>query len=138
MKPAPSEISVMGRRWDSSRPSFFAAPEGLSLEHVITTSIERAYREHQYSASQCRALLRYARCRLNGIEIDRSQWATTYPRAGARVEILHGVRGGGGGGIFGGGGGGGLGHAHLLHDLVHDLADQLVFHVFSLRTLFRF
>jgi len=102
LKVAPSEIAVCGRRWDSTRPNLWGAPEGLSLEHIITGSIERAYREHQYSRSQYRALLRYARCRLNGIEIERELWATTYPKAGARVEVLHGVRGGGGGG--GGGG----------------------------------
>ena len=35
----------------------------------------------------------------------------------------------------GGGGGSRVGRAHLLHNLVHDLADQFVFHLCSLRTL---
>ena len=92
------EIGVMGRRWDTTRPAFFGVPEGLSLEHVILSSLERVYRERVYSEAQYRSLLRYARVRVDGVEIPRKEWGRTYPQAGARVEIFHGVRGGGGGG----------------------------------------
>ena len=39
-----------------------------------------------------------ARVKVDGFEIPREQWAKTFPRHGALIEILHGVRGGGGGG----------------------------------------
>ena len=39
-----------------------------------------------------------ARVKVDGFEIPREQWVKTFPRHGALIEILHGVRGGGGGG----------------------------------------
>lgn len=91
-------VQVMGRRWDSSRPAFFTAVEGLSLEVIVLQSIEAAYRDKIYSKTQRRILLKYARCRVNGREIDRKWWKEYFPQKGDRIEILHGVRGGGGGG----------------------------------------
>ena len=93
-----SEIAVCGRKWDSSRPVFFTAPEGLTLSAIVLSSIERAYRENEYDRAQYESLLKYARCRVDGVEIGRAKWASYLPRSGARIEILHGVRGGGGGG----------------------------------------
>lgn len=93
-----SEIAVVGRKWDSSRPIFFTAPEGLTLSSIILSSIERAYRENEYSKAQYESLLKYARCRVDGVEVKREAWASYLPRSGARIEVLHGVRGGGGGG----------------------------------------
>jgi len=91
-------VEVMGRRWDSSRPNFFAAPEGMSLESIVFQSLEKAYRDKVYTRAQYRSLLRYARVRVNGVEIDRKFWKEHFPQKGDRIEVLHGVRGGGGGG----------------------------------------
>ncbi len=95
--PKGNEISVVGRRWDSSSPRKLCCLEGQSLERIVLTSIKEVYRDHNYSAKQCRLLLKYARCRVNGIEISREEWKSVHPKAGAFIEILHGVRGGGGG-----------------------------------------
>ena len=91
-------VEVMGRRWDTSRPAFFAAPAGMSLEDIVLQSIESAYRDRIYNKTQRRVLLKYARVRLNGMEKDRKFWKLIFPQKGDRIEILHGVRGGGGGG----------------------------------------
>lgn len=91
-------VEVMGRRWDTTRPCLFAAPAGLSLEDIVLQSIESAYRDKLYSQTQRRVLLKYARCRLNGVEKAREHWKHIFPQKGDRIEILHGVRGGGGGG----------------------------------------
>lgn len=91
-------IEVMGRRWDTSRPSFFAAPEGLSLYDIVKQSIDNAYKDKVYNKAQYVVLSKYARVRLNGVEKDRQFWKIIFPQKGDRIEILHGVRGGGGGG----------------------------------------
>ena len=91
-------IEVMGRRWDTSRPSFFAAPEGLSLYDIVKQSIDNAYKDKIYNKAQYVVLSKYARVRLNGVEKDRKFWKIIFPKKGDRIEILHGVRGGGGGG----------------------------------------
>lgn len=91
-------IEVMGRRWDTSRPSFFAAPEGLSLYDIVKQSIDNAYKDKVYNKAQYVVLSKYARVRLNGVEKDRKYWKIIFPQKGDRIEILHGVRGGGGGG----------------------------------------
>lgn len=88
----------MGRRWDSSRPAFFTAIEGLSLESIVLQSIESAYKDKVYSKTQRHILLKYARCRWNGMEVAREHWKDVFPQKGDRIEVLHGVRGGGGGG----------------------------------------
>lgn len=88
----------MGRRWDTSRPNFFAAPEGLSLYDIVKQSIDNAYKDKVYNKAQYVVLSKYARVRLNGVEKDRQFWKIIFPQKGDRIEILHGVRGGGGGG----------------------------------------
>lgn len=95
-------VNVMGRRWDTSRANFFSAPVGLSLQDIVEQSLDSAYKDKIYTKEQHAVLSKYARCRLNGVEIDRKYWAVKFPEKGDRIEILHGVRGGGGGG--GGGG----------------------------------
>lgn len=92
----------MARRWDSTRSRFSIAVPGATLESIVLDAIQGMRREGQYTRAQARTLARYARCRVDGIEIKRSQWADTRPHEGARLEILQGVKGGGGGG--GGGG----------------------------------
>lgn len=91
-------VQVMGRRWDTSRPNFFSAPAGLSLEAIVLQSLAKAYEDKVYTKAQYRVLLKYARCRLNGVEIARENWKRVFPEKGDRIEVLHGVRGGGGGG----------------------------------------
>ena len=93
-----SGISVMARRWDSTRSRFSIAVPGATLESIVLDAIQGMRREGQYTRAQARLLARYARCRVDGIEIKRSQWADTRPHEGARLEILQGVKGGGGGG----------------------------------------
>ena len=89
---------VMTRKWASTRPVFFPAIPGTSLQAVVLQSVQQAYRDRTYSGAQAKSLLRYARCRVDGIEIPRDKWATTFPPHCAQIEIFHGVRGGGGGG----------------------------------------
>lgn len=93
-----SGISVMARRWDSTRSRFSIVVPGATLESIVLDAIQGMRREGQYTRAQARLLARYARCRVDGIEIKRSQWADTRPHEGARLEILQGVKGGGGGG----------------------------------------
>ena len=95
---ASKQIAVMGRRWDGGAPVHRLALEGQSLERVVLDTIQAMRRERQYSRVQARTLLRYARCRVNGFEIPRAQWADTWPKPGDRIEVLRGVLGGGGGG----------------------------------------
>lgn len=98
LQQASKQIAVMGRRWDGGAPVHRLALEGQSLEQIVLDTIQAMRRERQYSRAQARSLLRYARCRVNGFEIPRAQWADTYPKPGDRIEVLRGVLGGGGGG----------------------------------------
>lgn len=95
---ASKQIAVMGRRWDGGAPVHRLALEEQSLERIVLDTIQAMRRERQYSRAQARTLLRYARCRVNGFEIPRAQWADTWPKPGDRIEVLRGVLGGGGGG----------------------------------------
>lgn len=95
---ASKQIAVMGRRWDGGAPVHRLVLEGQSLERIVLDTIQAMRRERQYSRAQARSLLRYARCRVNGFEIPRAQWADTCPKPGDRIEVLRGVLGGGGGG----------------------------------------
>lgn len=88
----------MARRWDSTRARFSLAVNGATLEVIVLDAIQGMRREGLYTRAQARILSRYARCRVDGIEIKRSQWADTRPHEGARIEVLQGVKGGGGGG----------------------------------------
>lgn len=98
LQQASKQIAVMGRRWDGGAPVHRLVLEGQSLERVVLDTIQAMRRERQYSRAQARSLLRYARCRVNGFEIPRAQWADTWPKPGDRIEVLRGVLGGGGGG----------------------------------------
>ena len=97
-KAAGEEITAVGRRWDSRRPKKIACLAGRSFEEIVLKSVREAYREHGYSDRECRKLLKFARCRVNGFEIPGEAWATTFQPPGSFIEILHGVRGEGGGG----------------------------------------
>lgn len=91
-------IKVAARRWDSTRTRFSAVAPGTSLECIVLDAIQSMQREGLCNRAYARRTARYARCRVNGIEIRRSQWATTIPTQGARIEVIQGVKGGGGGG----------------------------------------
>ena len=91
-------IEVLGRKWDTTRPNLFAAEEGLSLHDIVVQSLSKAYEDKVYTKAQYELLVKYARVRHNGLEIDRKYWKLRFPVKGDRIEILHGVRGGGGGG----------------------------------------
>ena len=95
---ASKQIAVMGRRWDGGAPVHRLVLEGQSLERIVLDAIQAMRRERQYSRTQARSMLRYARCRVNGFEIPRAQWADTWPKPDDRIEVLRGVLGGGGGG----------------------------------------
>ena len=73
-------VQVMGRRWDSSRPALFTAVEGLSLEAIVLRSIEEAYKDKIYNKTQRHILLKYARCRVNGVEKAREHWKRIFPQ----------------------------------------------------------
>ena len=91
-------IKVAARRWDSTRTRFSAVAPGTSLECIVLDAIQSMQREGLCNRAYARRTARYARCRVNGIEIRRSQWATTFPPQNARIEVIQGVKGGGGGG----------------------------------------
>ncbi len=91
-------IKVAARRWDSTRTRFSAVAPGTSLECIVLDAIQSMQREGLCDRAYARRTARYARCRVNGIEIRRSQWATTFPPQNARIEVIQGVKGGGGGG----------------------------------------
>lgn len=91
-------IKVAARRWDSTRTRFSAVAPGTSLECIVLDAIQSMQREGLCNRAYARRTARYARCRVNGIEIKRSQWATTFPQQNARIEVIQGVKGGGGGG----------------------------------------
>ena len=91
-------IKVAARRWDSTRTRFSAVAPGTSLECIVLDAIQSMQREGLCNRSYARRTARYARCRVNGVEIRRSQWATTFPPQNARIEVIQGVKGGGGGG----------------------------------------
>ena len=91
-------IKVAARRWDSTRTRFSAVAPGASLECIVLDAIQSMQREGLCNRAYARRTARYARCRVNGIEIRRSQWATTFPPQNARIEVIQGVKGGGGGG----------------------------------------
>jgi len=95
---ADQTVAVMGRRFDSTRPVFFEAMAGTTLETVVEEAVGRLRRDRVYTPAQARSLLRYARCRVDGVEIPRKRWAETRPVPGVRIEVLRTVRGGGGGG----------------------------------------
>lgn len=92
------KTTVLARRWDSSRSALFPIVPGSTLENIVLDAIQGMRRDGLYTRAQARLLARYARCRVDGIEIKRSQWAEVTPRDGARIEVLQGVKGGGGGG----------------------------------------
>lgn len=91
-------IKVAARRWDSTRTRFSSVAPGTSLECIVLDAIQSMQREGLCNRAYARRTARYARCRVNGIEIRRSQWATTFPQQNARIEVIQGVKGGGGGG----------------------------------------
>lgn len=91
-------IKVAARRWDSTRTRFSSVAPGTSLECIVLDAIQSMQREGLCNRAYARRTARYARCRVNGIEIRRSQWATTFPPQNARIEVIQGVKGGGGGG----------------------------------------
>jgi hypothetical protein len=93
-----NSLSVMGRRWDSTRPVFFDAHAGVTLKTVVQDAIVKLQRDTVYTPAQARSLLRFARVRVDGVEIRRTAWATTRPKPGAHIEVLRTVHGGGGGG----------------------------------------
>ncbi|WP_243546364.1 TipJ family phage tail tip protein [Pseudodesulfovibrio tunisiensis] len=96
---ADQTVAVMGRRFDSTRPVFFETMAGTTLATVVEEAVGRLRRDRVYTPSQARFLLRYARCRVDGVEIPRTHWADTRPVPGARIEVLRTVlrrRGGGG------------------------------------------
>ena len=91
-------IKVGARRWDSTRTRFSAVAPGTILECIVLDAIQSMQREGLCNRAYARRTARYARCRVNGIEIRRSQWATTIPPQNARIEVIQGVKGGGGSG----------------------------------------
>jgi hypothetical protein len=93
-----NSLSVMGRRWDSTRPVFFDAHAGVTLETVVQDTIVKLQRDKAYTPAQARSLLRFARVRVDGVEVRRKEWTTLRPKPGAHIEVLRTVHGGGGGG----------------------------------------
>lgn len=92
------QTTVLARRWDSSRSALYPVVSGPTLQTIVREAIQNLRAEGYYTDNQVAALSMFARCRVDGIEIKRSQWADTRPHEGARIEVLQGVKGGGGGG----------------------------------------
>lgn len=100
------EITIAGIRFDGAAPYKAVALPGKSLESIVMDALQAMRREGRYTRAQARELMRYSAVRVNGIVIQRKDWADTVPTSGAYIEIRRGLRGGGGGG---GGGKGGIG-----------------------------
>ena len=92
------EITIAGIRFDGAAPYKAVALPGKSLEVIVMDALQAMRREGRYTRAQARELMRYSAVRINGIVIQRKDWADTVPPAGAFIEIRRGLRGGGGGG----------------------------------------
>lgn len=92
------EITIAGIRFDGAAPYKAVALPGKSLEAIVMDALQAMRREGRYTRAQARELMRYSAVRVNGIVIQRKEWADTVPPAGAFIEIRRGLCGGGGGG----------------------------------------
>ena len=92
------EITIAGIRFDGAAPYKAVALPGKSLEAIVMDALQAMRREGRYTRAQARELMRYSAVRINGIVIQRKDWADTVPTAGSFIEIRRGLRGGGGGG----------------------------------------
>lgn len=95
---ADKSLRVVGRRWDSNAPVCVAAYCGQSLEEILLESVRHLRKNGQYSRTFARNSLKYCRCRVNGFEVKRGDWATAYPVEHDRIEFFLAPKGGGGGG----------------------------------------
>lgn len=92
------EITIAGIRFDGAAPYKAVALPGKNLESIVMDALQAMRREGRYTRAQARELMRYSAVRVNGIVIQRKDWADTVPPAGAFIEIRRGLCGGGGGG----------------------------------------
>lgn len=95
--PSGKDISVAGRRWDSNSVTRALAAPGQTIEAILTDAVANMRRSGADRA-YARRMLRYCRCRVNGIEIPREDWSTVCPPEGSRLEFLLAPKRGGGGG----------------------------------------
>ena len=95
--PSGKAISVAGRRWDSNSVTRALAAPGQTIEAILTDAVANM-RRSGVDRAYSRRMLRYCRCRVNGIEIPREDWSTVCPPEGSRLEFLLAPKGGGGGG----------------------------------------
>lgn len=95
---ANKQTTVLARRWDSFRSALLPVLPGTTLENVVLDAIQGLRRDGLYTRAQARKLARYSRCRVDGVEIKRSEWKDYCPAHGANIEVIQGVKGGGGGG----------------------------------------
>ncbi|MCB6541152.1 hypothetical protein LI168_03245 [Desulfovibrio desulfuricans] len=93
-----TKTTLMARRWDMSRPTFLPVVDGANLGSIVADAIQGMCKDGSYTPEQALRLMKYARCRVDGVEIKRSLWAQTIPSSGAQIEVMQGVMGGGGGG----------------------------------------
>ena len=93
-----TKTTLMARRWDMARPTFLPVVDGTNLGSIVADAIQGMCKDGSYTPEQALRLMKYARCRVDGVEIKRSLWAQTIPASGAQIEVMQGVMGGGGGG----------------------------------------
>lgn len=93
-----TKTTLMARRWDMARPTFLPVVDGANLGSIVADAIQGMCKDGSYTPEQALRLMKYARCRVDGVEIKRSLWAQTIPASGAQIEVMQGVMGGGGGG----------------------------------------
>lgn len=92
-----TKTTLMARRWDMARPTFLPVVDGANLGSIVADAIQGMCKDGSYTPEQALRLMKYARCRVDGVEVKRSLWAQTVPASGAQIEVMQGVMGGGGG-----------------------------------------
>ncbi len=93
---------VTKRPWTKNVPTHdrqIGVVEGQNLEDIVAEALRTMRENGEYTRTQARQLLRYARVWVDGIPIrNRKDWVHIFPKRGAHIHIYEGVKGGGGGG----------------------------------------
>lgn len=89
------DVFVCGRRWDSNHTKFLVCGPGKNVEAILLDGLSLLL-PGRNAAVYLRALT-LCRVRLDGAELGREAWTTTYPAPGSRMEFLYAPGKGGSG-----------------------------------------
>ena len=67
-----TKTTLMARRWDMARPTFLPVVDGANLGSIVADAIQGMCKDGSYTPEQALRLMKYARCRVDGVEIKRS------------------------------------------------------------------